>query len=147
MGVNNDNPCPRCGSVYSDYAGDSIFTCRGCNNIFNNSVKTWEMTKPIVIQSYSNGTGQQPGQQYPSDEIREAFEEERYGFYSDKEKEKKFQYYGRGYKSATRKAQAEIEELNKYTVTCEDSLIKQSFEITNLKSRIKKLEQQIEEMK
>ena len=51
------------------------------------------------------------------------------------------------YTTATQKAQAEIEELNKYTVTCEDSLIKQSFEITNLKSRIKKLEQQIEEMK
>ena len=42
MGVNNDNPCPVCDNVYSDYHGNSIFTCRGCGNIFNNESKEWE---------------------------------------------------------------------------------------------------------
>lgn len=50
MGVNNDNPCPICDNVYSEYRGDSIFACRGCGNIFNNANKTWEMTKPVVIK-------------------------------------------------------------------------------------------------
>jgi len=56
MGVNNDNPCPICGNIYSDYAGDSIFICRGCENIFNNAIQKWEMTKPVIIESFSGRT-------------------------------------------------------------------------------------------
>ena len=50
MGVNNDNPCPVCKSVKSDYWGNSIFVCRGCENVFNNENNTWKF----------NGTGKQP---------------------------------------------------------------------------------------
>ena len=40
MGVNNDNPCPICGSVYSEYAGEYLSTCRGCGNTFD--AKEWK---------------------------------------------------------------------------------------------------------
>jgi len=43
VGVNNDNPCPVCDNVYSDYAGNSIFTCRGCGHMFNNETKVWDI--------------------------------------------------------------------------------------------------------
>jgi hypothetical protein len=48
MGLSNANPCPVCGSVYSDYSGNSIFNCRGCNNIFNNATQKWNRLESKV---------------------------------------------------------------------------------------------------
>ena len=41
MGVNNDNPCPECGSVYSEYQGNNLFACRGCDNYYKTDTKEW----------------------------------------------------------------------------------------------------------
>ena len=54
MGVNNDNPCPICGSIYSEYAGAYLSTCRGCGNTFDAKAWTWEKTKPTKIETSKN---------------------------------------------------------------------------------------------
>ncbi len=48
MGVNNNNPCPICGSIYSEYAGAYLSTCRGCGNTFDAKAWTWEKIKPVT---------------------------------------------------------------------------------------------------
>jgi hypothetical protein len=59
MGVNNDNPCPVCGSIRSGYMGGSIFQCIPCGNAFNNETKQWKY-----------GTGKEKQEESNSDKIK-----------------------------------------------------------------------------
>lgn len=41
MGVNNDNPCPICGCVYSQWIGGNEHICKICGNIYNTKLESW----------------------------------------------------------------------------------------------------------
>jgi hypothetical protein len=47
MGYNPDNPCPVCGSCFSDNIPFRSWNwiCRGCGNNFDNKNQIWEKTK------------------------------------------------------------------------------------------------------
>ena len=42
MGVNPDNPCPKCGSIYSDNTMGYLWACRRCGAIYDNSSRKWD---------------------------------------------------------------------------------------------------------
>ena len=42
MGVNSNNHCPICGSVYSSWIGNDDHKCSQCGNIYNTATETWK---------------------------------------------------------------------------------------------------------
>lgn len=52
MGVNPDNPCPTCGSCYSEYIGENIHKCRHCDNYFDTGTQLWkEKGQPEIYRA------------------------------------------------------------------------------------------------